>query len=91
MDVTKIMTNIIPQLLAGGGPQVVIILLMLMIAALFFERRRLLAQVDKKEVDIESKDQRIIKILDDYRDGNKTLTEAFTQLRLVLAEIKGKL
>ncbi len=91
MDITRIITNIIPQLLAGGGPQIVMILLLVMITALFFERKRLLGQVEKKELDLATKDDRIIKILDDYKDGNKTLTEAFTQLRLLLAEIKGKL
>ena len=91
MDMTKVLTNIIPQLLAGGGPQVVIILLGVMIAALFFERRRLLALVEKKESEIGLKDDRIEKVLEDYNQGNKTLTEAFTQLRILLAEIKGRM
>lgn len=91
MNPTSIITSIIPQLLAGGGPQIVIILLMLMIAALFFERGRLLKLVDKKEEDLLTKDKKIEKVLDDYKTGNTTLTEAFTQLRILLAEIKGKL
>lgn len=91
MDLTKIITNIIPQLLAGGGPQIVMLLLLVMIGALFFERRRLLSLVDKKESEIGLKDARIEKVLEDYNQGNKTLTEAFTQLRILLAEIKGKL
>jgi hypothetical protein len=88
---TSIITSIIPQLLAGGGPQIVILLLMVMLAALFFERGRLLKLVDKKEEDLIVKDKKIEKVLDDYKTGNTTLTEAFTQLRILLAEIKGRL
>lgn len=91
MNPTSIVTSIIPQILAGGGPQVVALLLMIMIAALFFERSRLLKLIDKKEGDLALKDKQIEKILDDYKTGNMTLTEAFTQLRVLLAEIKGRL
>ena len=89
MNPTSIITSIIPQLLAGGGPQVVILLLMVMLAALFLERTRLLKLVDKKEGDIAVKDKQIEKVLEDYKTGNMTLTEAFTQLRILMAEIKG--
>jgi hypothetical protein len=88
---TSIITSVIPQLLAGGGPQVVILLLLVMLAAFFFERKRLLGLVEKKEAEIDKKDTKIEKVINDYQTGNTTLTEAFTQLRILLAEIKGKL
>ena len=45
----------------------------------------------KNEDYLDIRDKRIEKILDDYKAGNQTLSEAFTQLRILLAEIKGKL
>jgi len=80
----QIITQTIPQLLAGGGPQVVILMLMGVIAFFWFERKRLLDEVKRK-------DEKIDKIIEDYQNGNTTLTDAFTQLRIVLAEIRAKL
>ena len=84
MNVSQIITHMIPQLLAGGGPQVVILLLMGIVAFFWFERKRLLDEIKRK-------DDKIEKIIDDYQKGNTTLTDAFTQLRIVLAEIRAKL
>lgn len=90
MDPYRIFTQTIPQLLNNGGSQAIILLLMVAIAALWFERRRLLSVVEKEETKVESKDQQIINILKDYNEGNRTLTESFNQIRITLAEIKGK-
>ena len=84
MNPAQIITQTIPQLLAGGGPQVVILMLMGVIAFFWFERKRLLDEVKRK-------DEKIDKIIEDYQNGNTTLTDAFTQLRIVLAEIRAKL
>jgi hypothetical protein len=87
----EIITSILPKILQGGGPEVVITLLLGIIAFFWIERKRLLKLVEKNEDNLTLRDNRISKILDDYNEGNKTLTEAFTQLRIVLAEIKGKM
>ena len=84
MNPAQIITQMIPQLLSGGGPQVVILMLMGVIAFFWFERKRLLDEVKRK-------DEKIDKIIEDYQNGNTTLTDAFTQLRIVLAEIRAKL
>ena len=74
------------QLLVGvtqaGGPAALIGVLVLIIGFLFYERTRLLKEVEKK-------DEKLEKIIDDYYKGNMTISEAFTSLKLVLYEIKG--
>lgn len=81
------MENFIGQLLAAamsGGPQAIIAILMVVIIILFLERRRLVK-------DIERKDQKIEKIIDEYYKGNITLAQALNSLKVVLFEIKSKL
>jgi hypothetical protein len=56
----------------------------LIIVFLWLERRRLLHELEKK-------DDKIDRIIDDYSKGNVTLGEALNSLKLVLYEIKGKL
>lgn len=81
------MENIIEKLigaLLGGGPQAIIAILLLMITLLILDRRRILKEVERK-------DEKIEKIVDDYYSGNKTLTESLTSLRMVLLEIKSRI
>lgn len=81
------MDTIVEKLLVAlieGGPQAVIAVLVIVIVGLFFERRRLLKEIEKK-------DDKIDKIIDDYYRGNMTISEAFNSLKMVLFEIKSKL
>jgi hypothetical protein len=70
--------------LLGGGPQAMIAILCLIIGLLILDRRRILKEVERK-------DEKIERIVDDYYTGNKTLGEALTSLKLVLIEIRSKL
>lgn len=79
--------DIVPDLLKamlGGGPQAIIAVLLFLIIMLLAERRRLIAEIQKK-------DDKIDKIIDEYYKGNLTLSEALNSLKLVLFEIKSKI
>lgn len=81
------MDSVLQILLAvthSGGPAALIGVLVLVIGFLFVERVRLLKEVEKK-------DEKLEKIIDDYYKGNMTISDAFTSLKLVLYEIKSKL
>lgn len=69
---------------SGNGAQALPIIMGLIIWHLLEERKKLIA-------DIEKKDERIDKIVDDYHKGNLTLTEALNSLKIVLFEIKSKI
>lgn len=75
---------ILPHLMTANGPEVVILMLTTILIFFWFERKRLME-------DIVNKDKKLDKIIEDYQEGNTTLTDAFTQLRIVLAEIKASL
>lgn len=70
--------------LLAGGPGAIIAILVGIIAFLLWDRKKLVETIDKKEEKIE-------KIIDDYYQGNLTLTEALNGLKMVLIEIKGQL
>jgi hypothetical protein len=70
--------------LLGGGPQAIIAILLLVITWLVVERRRLIKEIERK-------DDRIDKIVDDYHKGNMSLAEALNSLKLVLYEVKSKI
>lgn len=70
--------------LLGGGPQAIIAILIFIIALLILDRKRILKEVERK-------DEKIERIVDDYYTGNKTLGEALTSLKLVLIEIRSRL
>lgn len=70
--------------LLGGGPQAISAILLLIIVLLILDRRRILKEVERK-------DEKIEKIVDDYYSGNKSLAESLTSLKLVMFEIKSKL
>lgn len=78
------MFNIAVNILTANGSVATVSLLILFIVFMIWDRMRLIRDIDKK-------DQRIEKIVDDYHKGNITLIEALNSLRIVLAEIKGKL
>lgn len=70
--------------LLSGGPTAIIAVLLLIIFGLFIERKRLLKEIEKK-------DDKLDKIIDDYYKGNMTISQAFNSLKEVLYEIKGRL
>lgn len=70
--------------LFAGGTSAVIAILGLIVIGLFIERKRLLEELTKK-------DNKIEKIIDDYYQGNLSLSEALTSLKIVLYEIKARL
>lgn len=82
-----LMDTLIEKLLGAaiaGGPGAVIAILLVIILLLWFERRRLLEEIEKK-------DDKIDRIIEDYTKGNVTLSEALNSLKFVLYEIKGRL
>lgn len=77
------LTPVFLNILSHGGPEVVAILIFI-IGMLLYDRRRLLHELERKEA-------RIDKIVDDYHQGNITLAEALNSLKMVLVEIKATL
>ena len=67
-----------------SGAEILPVIMGLIIWHLLVERKRLVEEIQKK-------DDKIDKIIDDYYKGNLTLTEALNSLKLVLWEIRGKL
>ena len=81
----KIIELIVSALFGGGPPELLVIAgLLIAVGALLKERRRL-------QVEIKKKDDKIDKIIDDYYQGNKTLSETLCGLKSALHEIKGKI
>lgn len=79
-DIAKMMLEAVQN----GGPNAIIMLLLAFIGILIWDRKRLVAEIEKKDTKLE-------KIIDDYYRGHLTITEALNGLKVVLAEIKGKL
>lgn len=79
----EIISLLVTTVLGGGGGAVVA-LLIAMIVFLIWDRMRLTKTID-------TKDERIDKIITDYNEGNISITEALNNLRLILAEIKERL
>lgn len=81
-DVSSVLTvlgNIV-----NGGPHAIILILMLIITALLWYIKRLQTEVDRKDTKIE-------KIVNDYYEGNLTLAGALDSLKTVLYEIKARM
>lgn len=76
--------NVLITSVTAGGPGAVIVLLMVFVGLLIWDRKRILTDVDKK-------DQKLEKIIEDYHKGTLTITEALNSLTMVLMEIKGKI
>ena len=74
----------IASTITQGGPHAVIAILCVIIMYLFWQL------VDLRK-EVQGKDSKIYKLIDDYHTGNITLTEALTSLKLVLYEIKGRI
>lgn len=72
------------ELIAKGGDGALTAVLLGMIGLLAWYCWRLTKQLEKK-------DEKIYKILDDYSKNNITITEAMNGLKMVLIEIKAKL
>jgi len=79
-DILKMLLSLVSE----GGPGAIIALLLGFIGILIWDRQRLVQEIEKKDTKLE-------KIIDDYYKGHLTITEALNGLRIVLAEIKGKL
>lgn len=81
------MEDIISSLISTitkGGEGSLIAVLIIVIAALGWYCYRLMKQLEKK-------DEKIYKIIDDYSKNNLTITEAMNSLKMVLIEIKAKI
>jgi len=83
--VDGVIGSILSILTSGkSGAEILPVIMGLIIWHLLVERKRLVEEIQKK-------DDKIDKIIDDYYKGNLTLTEALNSLKLVLWEIRGKL
>jgi hypothetical protein len=83
MDLSAVFSSLISAIISGG-PGAIMAMLVGAIVFLIWDRIKLLGKIDQKEEKIE-------KIIDEYYKGNLSITEALNGLRIVLAEIKGKL
>lgn len=72
------------EMLAKGEAGALLALLLGIIGFLGWYCHRLMKQ-------LETKDEKIYKIIDDYSKNNITITEAMNGLKMVLIEIKAKL
>jgi len=79
-DIIKLLISTTLQ----GGPGAIVALLIVLIGLLLWDRRSLVQKIDQKDAKIE-------KIIEDYFKGTSTIAEALNGLKVVLAEIKGKL
>jgi hypothetical protein len=79
-DLFKLLITVVTD----GGPGGIVALLLVFIGILIWDRHRLVQEIEKKDTKLE-------KIIDDYYKGHLTITEALNGLKIVLAEIKGKL
>lgn len=66
-----------------GGPAAIVAILSIIIYALYKETKSLKSE-------IKTKDERIYKIIQDYYDGTRTLTNAIDGIKTVLGEIKSR-
>lgn len=81
--VESLLSSLVAAVLAGGPPAVIAILV-LVIIGLCWDRKRLTDTIKYRE-------EKFDKILQDYHNGQITITEAITSLRLILTEIKANL
>lgn len=72
------------EMIAKGEASAIVALLIAIIAGLGWYCVKLMKQ-------LETKDEKIYKIIDDYSKNNITITEAMNGLKMVLIEIKAKL
>jgi len=78
-----LLTKIV-DIIINGGQHAIDFILFAIILILIHERNRLIKEINKKE-------EKIDKIIEDYYEGNLTLSEALNSLKLVLYEIKGRI
>lgn len=79
----KLFESLVSLIAKGDGGSLTAVLLGIIIA-LGWYCFRLMKQLEKK-------DEKIYKIIDDYSNNNITITEAMTGLKMVLIEIKAKI
>lgn len=78
-------------MIIGGGPVAIIAILLLVILYFYYDRSRLIADANKLKEDVEAKNAKLEKIIDDYYKGHVNITDALNGLKMVLIEIKAKL
>ena len=80
---SDIIQSVVKMIVSGDKSSLILVLLGI-VAALGWYCFRLMKQLEKK-------DEKIYKIIDDYSKNNITITEALNGLKTVLIEIKAKL
>jgi len=78
-----ILTKLLDFILQGG-PSAIIAIFLLVTVGLLYDRKNIISQIEKKDVKID-------KIINDYYTGTINLTETMGNIRIVLLEIKNKL
>lgn len=76
--------DLIIKFVSDGGQGVIVGILLGIIAHLYHERNEVIKEVKEK-------DEKIQKLIEENHKGTLAVTEALHGIRLVLAEIKGKI
>lgn len=84
------LAKIVESILAGG-PNAVIAILVLFLFVTLLVIRALHASNKEKEQALREKEERTEKLLENYYEANKTITEALNSVQIALIEIKSKL
>jgi TATA-binding protein-associated factor Taf7 len=93
MDISALIK--IADALLNGGASALMLLLLVVVCALMVDRRRVLKKLDITEMtmltEIGKRDDKIDNITESYFKGILGMTDALNGLRIVLAEINGRL
>ena len=74
-----------------GGSGAMVAVLLLIIVLLIFGMKYMFKSLQKKEEIIEQKEAKTEKLIENYYEANKTVTQALNSIHIALVEIKAKL
>lgn len=83
--------NSIFEAILGGGSGAIVAILFFIIVAILWVIRFMYRTIKHKDDVIEKKVERNEKLIKDYYEANKTVTEALNSIHIALIEIKAKL